>query len=87
MPLFSLSIKIQLMINKLLVYLTKALLVLAFISFNSYQTYGEESQETKSILQQLQILQKDIKTLGLLNINSKTLVSKPLGKISKPESK
>ena len=30
---------------------------------NSYKTYGEESQETELILQQLQILQKDIKTL------------------------
>ena len=49
--------------NKILVYLTKALLILILFSFNSYKTYGEESQETKSILQQLQILQKDIKTL------------------------
>jgi len=49
--------------NKILVYLTKALLILILFSFNSYKTYGEESQETKSILKQLQILQEDIKTL------------------------
>ena len=49
--------------NKILVYLTKALLILILFSFNSYKIYGEESQETESILQQLQILQKDIKTL------------------------
>jgi len=36
------------------------LLILAFFSFISYKTYGEE---TESILQQLHILQKDIKTL------------------------
>ena len=49
--------------NKILVYITKALLILILFSFNSYKTYGEESQEIESILQQLQILQKDIKTL------------------------
>jgi len=49
--------------SKILVYLTKALLILILFSFNSYKTYGEESQETELILQQLQILQKDIKTL------------------------
>ena len=49
--------------NKILVYLTKVLLILILFSFNSYKTYGEESQETELILQQLQILQKDIKTL------------------------
>ena len=49
--------------NKILVYLTKALLILILFSFNSYKTYGEESQKIESILQQLQILQKDIKTL------------------------
>ena len=62
MPLFSLSIKNQLM-NKIVVCLTKALLILMLFSFNSIKAYGEESQETESILQQLQILQKDIKTL------------------------
>ena len=49
--------------NKIVVCLTKALLILMLFSFNSIKTYGEESQETESILQQLQILQKDIKTL------------------------
>ena len=43
--------------NKILVYLTKVLLILILFSFNSYKTYGEESQETELILQQLQILQ------------------------------
>jgi len=49
--------------NKIVVCLTKALLILMLFSFNSIKAYGEESQETESILQQLQILQKDIKTL------------------------
>ena len=49
--------------NKIVVYLTKVLLILMLFSFNSLKTYGEESEETESILQQLQILQKDIKTL------------------------
>ena len=49
--------------NKILVYLTEAMLILILFSFNSYKIYGEESQDTESILQQLQILQKDIKTL------------------------
>ena len=49
--------------NKILVYLTKVLLILMLFSFNSFKTYGEESEETESILQQLQILQKNIKTL------------------------
>ena len=49
--------------EKTLIYLTKALLILVLISFNSYKVHGEESQETELILQQLQILQTDIKTL------------------------
>ena len=49
--------------SKILVYFTKALLIFILFSFSSYKTYGEESQETESVLQQLQILQKDIKTL------------------------
>ena len=49
--------------EKTLIYLTKALLILVLISFNSYKVHGEESQDTELILQQLQILQKDIKTL------------------------
>ena len=49
--------------NKISVYLTKALLIFILFSFNSYKTYGEESQEVDLILQQLQILQQDIKTL------------------------
>ena len=56
--------------NKILVYLTKALLVLVLFSFNSYKTYGEVSQETESILQQLQVLQNDIKTLEKQSIVS-----------------
>jgi len=38
-------------------------LIFILFSFNSYKTYGEESQAVESILQQLQILQQDIKTL------------------------
>ena len=46
--------------NKILSFSTKALLILVLFSFNTYITYGEE---TESILQQLEVLQKDIKTL------------------------
>ena len=46
--------------KKTLVFLTKILLISTFVSLISYKTYGAE---TESILQQLQILQKDIKTL------------------------
>ena len=46
--------------NKILVSLTRVLLILALFSFDTNKTYGDE---TESILQQLQILQKDIKTL------------------------
>ena len=48
------------MMKKTLVSLTKILLISTFVSLIPYQTYGDE---TESILQQLQILQKDIKTL------------------------
>ena len=46
--------------KKIFVFLTKALLVLTFISFNSNIANGEE---TELILQHLEVLQKDIKTL------------------------
>ena len=46
--------------NKILVSLARLLLILILISFSSYKTYGEEAE---SILQRLEILQKDIKTL------------------------
>ena len=46
--------------KKFFVFLTRALLVLTFISFNSNIANGEE---TELILQQLGVLQKDIKTL------------------------
>ena len=46
--------------RKILIYSIKAFLVLIVISFNSYKVYGEEIE---SVLQQLEILQKDIKTL------------------------
>ena len=46
--------------RKILIYSFKAFLILIFISFNSYKIYGEE---TESVLQQLEVLQKDIKTL------------------------
>ena len=48
------------MMKKALVSLTKILLISTFVSLIPYKTYGDE---TESILQQLQILQKDIKTL------------------------
>ena len=46
--------------HKVLVFLTRVLLILILFSFNSYKTYGEE---TESILHQLKVIQKDIKTL------------------------
>jgi len=46
--------------KKALVSLTKILLISTFVSLIPYKTYGDE---TEKILQQLQILQKDIKTL------------------------
>ena len=46
--------------NKILVYLTRVLLVLTLFSFNLHNTYAEDNE---SILQELQTLQKDIKTL------------------------
>ena len=48
------------MMKKALVSLTKILLISTFVSLIPYKTYGDE---TGSIVQQLQILQKDIKTL------------------------
>ena len=46
--------------RKILIYSFKAFLVLIFISLNSYKVSG---QELESVLQQLEVLQKDIKTL------------------------
>ena len=48
--------------NKIFVSLTKVLLILTLVSFNSYEAYGEEEKDS-IFLQQLQVLQKDIKTL------------------------
>ena len=44
---------------KILNSIFKILIILIFLSFNSYKTYGEE---TETILQQIEALQKDIKT-------------------------
>ena len=49
------------MYNKLF-YLTKVFSILVFFAFSASNVYGEE-ENTQSVLQQLQILQKDIKTL------------------------
>ncbi len=46
--------------RKILVYSLRIVLVLIFVSFNSYKVYG---QELELVLQQLEILQRDIKTL------------------------
>jgi len=46
--------------RKILVYSFKLFFVLIFICFNSYKAYG---QELESVLQQLENLQKDIKTI------------------------
>ena len=49
------------MYNKLF-YLTKVFSIFVFFACSTYNVYGEEG-DTQSVLQQLQILQKDIKTL------------------------
>lgn len=46
--------------KKILAYSLNAFLILIFVSINSYKVYG---QELESVLQQLEILQNDIKTL------------------------
>ena len=46
--------------DKIAIYLGRTILVLILVCFNSYTIYGEE---TDSVLEQLEILQKDIKTL------------------------
>ena len=46
--------------NRILTFSVKILLIFTLISFYSYKVYAEE---TELILEQLQILQKDIKTL------------------------
>ena len=48
--------------HKIIVSLSRVLLVLVLFSFNSYNTYAED-KDSESILQQLKILQKDIGTL------------------------
>ena len=61
MPFFSLNIKTaQFNMKKILVNLTKLLLVLIFINFNSYKVYGDEIE---SLIKQIEVLQNDIKTL------------------------
>ena len=85
--------------QKNIVFLTKVLLILTLFSFNSSNTYAE-SEETESILQQLQVLQKNIKTLekavysqdykstndiGELQNNSGDVLTKHLLKLSELE--
>ena len=57
--------------KKILVYTVNTFLILFFISINSYKVYG---QELESVLQQLEILQKDFKTLEKA-IYSKDVIS------------
>ena len=61
LPYFSLNIQ-KITMSRILIYLTltKVSLIFILIIFASYKVYAED---TESILQQLQILQKDIKTL------------------------
>ena len=47
--------------NKILIYSLRLSLVLVFICFSSYKTYGEE--ESQPVLEQLNLIQKDLKTL------------------------
>ena len=46
--------------RKILTYSIRLLIVFIFISFSSYKVYGKDIE---SVLQQLEILQNDIKTL------------------------
>ncbi len=46
--------------GKILVSLNRAILILILVVLGSFKAYGEESE---SILQQIKILQQDIKTL------------------------
>ena len=46
--------------NKILNFLTKTILIVILIFFNTYKTYGEENE---LILEKIESLQKDIKTL------------------------
>jgi len=46
--------------NRTIIFLVKILLIFILINFYSYKVYAEE---TEVILEQLQTLQKDIKTL------------------------
>ena len=46
-----------------LIFLSKILVIIVLLNFNSYKVYSEESEENETILQQIQNLQKDIKTL------------------------
>ena len=46
--------------NKILNFLTKTILIVILIFFNTYKTYGEENE---LILEKMESLQKDIKTL------------------------
>ncbi len=46
--------------GKILVFLNRTILILILIVLGSFKAYGEESE---SILQQIKILQQDIKTL------------------------
>ena len=58
--------------RKILFGLIRLLLVFALISFTSYKVYGDEIE---SILQQLEILQNDIKTLEKAVYNQDTISS------------
>ena len=58
MPYFSLNINKTM--NRILIYLTRVSLIFTLIIFASYRVHA---QDTELILQELQILQKDIKTL------------------------
>lgn len=85
--------------NRIIVFFARVLLILTLFIFNSYKAYGEEENET-IFFQQLQILQKDIKTLekavysqpytgmsnsGELSNNSADILTKHLLKLSELE--
>ena len=85
--------------NKIFVSLAIVLLFLTHVSFNSNEAYGEEEQDS-IFLQQLKVLQKDLKTLekavysqpttgmgssGELSNNSADVLTKHLLKLSELE--
>jgi len=66
--------------NRTLVFLIKYLLIFILFSFYSYKTFGEELEDSVGVVEQLKVLQKDIKTL------EKAVYSAPSSTATKSEN-